>query len=162
MSPFQSPLYSGHRKTAESQREAGRQWEAGEGPAWAWLKGLETDQEEGGGNMVADSGFCEQFPHVSRQPAPVDSSLGSLVPSPEGVSQVSRSGTSRPLWEGRGRRPAHHGPCLVGLEPRAPEARQGDKDLGGVVGGHDCQAGVGQGLGKGIPGQQGIREREEQ
>ncbi|XP_046537332.1 uncharacterized protein LOC124249879 isoform X3 [Equus quagga] len=37
--------------------------------------------------MVVDSGFCEQFPHVSRQPAPVDSSLGSLVPSPEGVSQ---------------------------------------------------------------------------
>ncbi|XP_046537331.1 uncharacterized protein LOC124249879 isoform X2 [Equus quagga] len=38
--------------------------------------------------MVVDSGFCEQFPHVSRQPAPVDSSLGSLVPSPEGVSQT--------------------------------------------------------------------------
>lgn len=44
----------------------------------------------------------------------------------------------------------------AGLEPLALEGSQGEEELGSIVGSHDQQAAVGQGLGKGVPGQHGI------
>lgn len=69
---------------------------------------------------------------------------------------VQEPGVCGGLARGHGAPPVHPGPWSVGLGPGALEGRQGDEELGSVVGDHDHKAGMWQRLDEGVPRQHHI------
>uniref|UniRef100_A0A8D0ME02 Uncharacterized protein n=1 Tax=Sus scrofa TaxID=9823 RepID=A0A8D0ME02_PIG len=146
------------RSGPESRRRPGR---SPLGPQGAHRgPGIQTQNQ---GEVVGRRGIpISANGSVSAWTGPGRESSGGLTFALDSASPALLLRGSQGLAGGEGQTPARLSALSVGLELGALGDRQGDEDLGGIIRGHDHQAGVGQGLGKGVPGQHGIRKREEQ